>query len=169
MRYTSRMPRIVLAFLLLLSTPGHAAAPCVLTGGGCLRVEGPGPRHTSAFGGTVPGAWQHVYYEGHTVLVRIDAADAVITRCRPEPGGGCRASRAEFEGSCTVTLGDQPPFAGNYNVEVIDGGCPSARDHYAITVRRGSIAGMGEVAYEAEGDLGCGNLRIEAPWAKPEE
>ena len=166
------MWRCALALLLLvfLPSPGKAA-PCNMSGGGCLTAYEGAVRLQSVFGGTVPGTWDHRYFRDRTPLAAMLSTDAHIVGCRPDPSAGCaaprRSSRIEFDGACQVTLTDQPPFPGNISASVIDVGiCDGVHDRYSITVRRVSIPGLGEVVYEASGELGCGNLRVDAPWVR---
>lgn len=109
-----------------------AAAPCQVSGGGCLNVPGQPPRHVQAtFGGTASqesgGTWQHVYRDGRTILFQFRSQDAVVSLCRPDPNGACRppgmASRAAMTGTGTFTTATDSVLAeGNFLVQFFDKG-----------------------------------------------
>jgi hypothetical protein len=155
------------------------APPCQVGGGGCLNLPGQPTRHVQAtFGGTVTeiagGTWEHVQRDGRSILFRFDSRDARVSVCRPDPNGACRApgmaSRADLIGTGTFTTAtDSVPAEGNFHVDLIDrGSCEGeTRDSYSITVRRGLVIGQGEIVHSMAGDLGCGNLKIDAPWNGP--
>jgi hypothetical protein len=153
-----------------------------VTGGGCLKVAGGTGSHLQAtFGGAAtsqqgsadpaPGAWDHVYFNGRTILVSFHSLDAHVVQCRPEPHGSCPppegATRAEFEGPGTVVLGDDGvELDANFQASVLDvGSCGGdVRDTYSITIRRGLEIGQGEVVHELSGTIDCGNLKVVGPW-----
>jgi hypothetical protein len=156
--------------------------PCSLTGGGCLNVAGEVGHHIQAtFGGTVTAQrgsvgpaqsiWEHVYRDGHTILVSFHSLDAHVARCHPEPQGSCPppdgATRFEFEGTGKVVLGaDGAQLDANFQASVLDAGScgGSERDFYSITIRRGLEIGQGEVVHQLSGTIDCGNPKVEAPW-----
>ena len=149
---------------------------CEVRGGGCLKALS--PSHLLAtFGGTVGTGsapqWEHVYYDGRTILFRLRSEDVHVASCRPDPNGPCKppgvASRAELVGIGTFTTAtDTIAAPANFQVEVFDPDPCNGdeRDTYSITVRRGLVAGQGEIVHSISGSLDCGNLTIDAPWAR---
>ena len=172
-----------LVLILVGASPstGDPGSPCHLSGGGCLKPSGPPGSHLQAtFGGSLgrpvadPGplapGWEHFYRDGRTLLVRFQSLDAHATQCRPEPKASCPppvgASRVEFEGTGTVTLGDGVEAAANFHAWALDVGSCGAevRDSYSIVIRRGLVIGQGDILHQIAGDLDCGNFNVEAPW-----
>jgi hypothetical protein len=174
-----------------MASPTHASdggdpqttlAPCRVDGGGCLNVSGGVGHHVHATcGGVVAdqrgsvdltqSTWEHVYRDGHTILVSFHSLDAHVVQCLPEPRGSCPppdgARRADIEGTGKVVLGnDGIEVDANIQASIVDVGTCGGSEHdfYSITIRRGLAIGQGEVVHELSGTLDCGNLKVDAPW-----
>jgi hypothetical protein len=160
--------------------PCLVAGICRLTGGGCLNEDGGNRGHKqSTFGGNSSPAhegggptgneWQHVYRDGRTILFNWHSHDAHVIQCTVVPPGPCHPqaenTRADFVGTGQYSLGaGSREEDGNMVAYIIDhreGSCNrGTRDEYSIVVRTGLVIGEGEIVFQTEGEIDCGNLQI---------
>ena len=153
---------------------------CRLTGGGCLNEKGDqkghkqstfggnsSPEHTG--GGPTGNSWEHVYRDGKTILFNWHSWDAHVIECSVVPPGPCSPkavnTRADFVGTGKYSLGaGSREEDGNMVAYIIDhteGACnKNVRDYYSIIVRKGLTIGSGDIVFQTEGEIDCGNLQI---------